>query len=107
MQRLAAVLAVHEPPAHGDQRVGDVVEDARQLQGMDAAVGERQIDGSPGVAAAAARIGAAFVYGDFEAEPAQQNGEQRAGGTAAYDVQRPVHGRIARDNRSTAVNTSP
>ena len=101
---------MNEPPAHGQQQVLDILKYAGHLQGMNAPVGQRQIDGSARFRGTLSGIGAAFVEFHPVAAALQKDGEQHAGGARADDANGGpigVHRRTARDRASTAANTSP
>ena len=77
--------------AHRQQRRTQAIEYACNLQRMDAAVGQGQVDGSARVGERRARIGSGFIEFDLLSAALEQNGEQRAGGSCADDA---YHGEL-------------
>src|SRR5882672_7776039 len=105
----AALGMMNEPSAHRQQRLLEIPEHSRQLQGVNAAVRQCQIDGSARFCSAFSGIGAAFVKFHGMAAALQQNCKQRPGGTRTDDANRGalrLHRRSASDRASTAANTS-
>src|SRR5882672_9743042 len=57
----ASLRIMNEPPAHRQQRLLQIAEYSRQLQGVNAAIRQRQIDGSSRFCCAFSGVGTAFV----------------------------------------------
>jgi len=109
LQRTRSLARVNESAAHRDQRAFDLSEDSGDLEGVYAAVRQRQIDGSAGFVGAPSGIGAAFIERHPQAAALKENCEQRARGTRADDgsgIARKCHEATARASASTARNTS-
>src|SRR6202045_2113268 len=83
-----ALEMMNEPPAHRQERVLQFLENARHLQGVDAAIRERQIDGPARVSGSLSGVRASFVEFHVMAATLQQYREERPSGTRADDANR-------------------
>ena len=87
LEGIFAAGQMHAATAHGQQGGAEAGEYAGRLQGVDAAIGERQVDRAAGLRIADARIGPALINMDVgETASRQQNREQGAGRAGADDA---------------------
>ena len=89
--RVGVVDGVHHPAAHRDGDLVDAVDDTDVDEWDDAAGGEGEVDGPPGVHLAHPEIGSALVDGDRVAGATEVGGEERSGGTTTGDDDRSPH----------------
>jgi hypothetical protein len=68
-------VLVHHATAHSDRERHHALEHARAFESADAAGRESEVDRPAGVVVGATRIGAAFVDGDVESAPGEQDRE--------------------------------
>ena len=90
-ERRLAVRGMQHASAHRDQQRLDGVEHARRAQGVDAPLGERQVDGAARVHVDLAQVGAALEHDHLAAGPCQVDRHQGAGETRAQDGDGPLH----------------
>ena len=96
LQRGGALAVMNEPAAHGEKRSLDIMENAGQLQRVNAAVRQREIDGAAGGSGPRGRRGAALIQHHLVSTALQEDGEQRTGGARADDAH---HGTIHAHSR--------
>jgi hypothetical protein len=108
LKRGFPICMVDQPAAHRQHRGPESLQYARDFEGVNSPIGERQIDGTAGCGGHAAQVRPAFIQLHLRgAAPLEQYGQQRAGWARADDAYVSHHPRSARDSAPAAANTSP